>query len=429
MSAPTVPHDYVGDQPAAKTATRTWPAKAYRVLKAVASLRITVTLFSLSMALVFLGTLGMTQDSIDNTVKTYFRTWIAWIDLQGVVEFGKVFCGVDKDAHVSLKVPFPGGYTIGWLMFFNLLAAHAVRFKLTWKRSGIFLLHAGVIVLLAGEFLTGQYQVETKMIIKEGESADFASSLTETEFVAIDSSDPAVDQVLSVPGDMVAEATGWFTHPDLPFEFRVVEYFPNSDIVDLESGAPNRADRGMGLRIVLEQKPKVKGTDASGTINYPAAYLELRDRESRPLGTYLFTTMLKRAQPVTVGGKTYDVAFRFKRAYKPYQVHLIKAEHENFAGTSTPKDFASTVLVKDPELGEHGPIRIWMNHPMTYRGETYYQSQMDTDRNTGVKTTGLQVVRNPAWTAPYLACGMVALGMSVHFLIRLLAFLQRGAGK
>src|SRR4051812_33381326 len=170
MSAPTVPHDYVGDQPAPKTATRARPGVLYRVLKAVASLRLTVTLFGLAMALVFLGTLGMTQDSIEGTVRHCFRAWVAWIDVQGLVEFGKVFCGVDKDAHVSLKVPFPGGYTIGWVMFFNLLAAHTVRFKLTWKRSGIFLLHAGVIVLLAGEFLTGQLQIETRMMIKEGES-------------------------------------------------------------------------------------------------------------------------------------------------------------------------------------------------------------------------------------------------------------------
>jgi ResB-like family len=351
------------------------------------------------------------------------------VDVQGLVEFGKVFFGVNKDAHVSLKVPFPGGYTIGWVMFFNLLAAHAVRFKLTWKRSGIFLLHAGVIVLLAGEFLTGQLSVETRMMIKEGESADFASSLTETELVAVDPTNESFDQVVSVPGEMVAGAADWSGHPDLPFEYRVVEFFPNSDVTDVEPAAPNKADRGIGRRAALVQKPKVRGTDSSGGINYPAAYLELRDKEGKPLGTYLFTTMLRRSQPVTVGGKAYDVAFRFRRTYKPYEVHLIKAEHDVYPGTTIPKDFRSTVLVKDPELGEHGPIDIWMNHPMVYRGETFYQSSMDTDAGTGVKTTGLQVVKNPAWTAPYLACGMVGLGMAVHFLIRLLAFLQRGAGK
>src|SRR5262249_46716041 len=44
--------------------------------------------------------------------------------------------------------------------------------------------------------------------------------------------------------------------------------------------------------------------------------------------------------------------------------------------------------------------------------------------NTGVKTTTLQVVKNFAWTFSYLACSLVALGMLVHFLIRLVTFLQ-----
>ena len=63
MSAPSVPHDYVGDKPAPKP-IRTGPNPLRKTLKALASLRLTVVLFALSMALVFLGTVGMTQDSI-----------------------------------------------------------------------------------------------------------------------------------------------------------------------------------------------------------------------------------------------------------------------------------------------------------------------------------------------------------------------------
>jgi ABC-type transport system involved in cytochrome c biogenesis permease subunit len=49
---------------------------------------------------------------------------------------------------------------------------------------------------------------------------------------------------------------------------------------------------------------------------------------------------------------------------------------------------------------------------------------MYTDENTGVKTTTLQVVKNFAWTFPYFACAMIALGMVFHFLIRLTTFLR-----
>ena len=426
MSAPTVQHDYVGDQP--KAAARPRPHPAYRALRALASLRLTVVLFGVAMALVFFGTLGMTQDSIEGAVRHYFRCWVAWIDLQGLVEFGKVFLHLDKDTSLHVKVPFPGGYTLGWVMFVNLLAAHLVRFKLTWKRSGIFLLHAGVIVLLAGEFLTGQLSVETRMMIKEGEAADFTRSLTLTELAVIDPADPKADQVVVVPGEMLEDARkgDWVSHPDLPFDVQVVKYFPNAGLRDFKPGETPDADRGLGQKFGLEARPTVKGTDSDGKLNYPAAYVALRGKDGQPLGTYLVSTLLEhRKQPVAVGGKTYDVTLRFERTYKPYQVRLDKAEHDVYPGTNIPKDYASTVVIEDPEQGEHGPIRIWMNHPMYYRGETFYQSQMSTDEDTGVKTTGLQVVRNPAWTFPYFACAMVALGMAFHFLLRLTTFLPK----
>src|SRR5258708_38504630 len=91
MSASTIPHDYVGDKPSPQPIARARPSLVYRTLKAIASLRITVVLFSLSMALVFFGTLGMTLDSIDETVHKYFRCWLAWIDLRGLATFGKKF--------------------------------------------------------------------------------------------------------------------------------------------------------------------------------------------------------------------------------------------------------------------------------------------------------------------------------------------------
>src|SRR5262249_24315751 len=43
--------------------------------------------------------------------------------------------------------------------------------------------------------------------------------------------------------------------------------------------------------------------------------------------------------------------------------------------------------------------------------------------DTKVKTTTLQVVDNLASRFPYVACTMIALGMIVHFLIRLITFL------
>ena len=50
-----------------------------------------------------------------------------------------------------------------------------------------------------------------------------------------------------------------------------------------------------------------------------------------------------------------------------------------------------------------------MNNPLRYDGETYYQSGFD--RNDA-RVTILQVVRNPSWLTPYVACILVSLGLT-----------------
>jgi len=70
-------------------------------------------------------------------------------------------------------------------------------------------------------------------------------------------------------------------------------------------------------------------------------------------------------------------------------------------------------------------LQVYMNNPLTYRGETFYQSSViGADQGTV-----FQVVRNPGWMLPYLSCIMVGLGMLFHFGINLMAFLSRLLGQ
>src|SRR5438309_11702144 len=119
-----------------------------RCLKATASLRITVVLMALSILLIFFGTLAQVDQGIGTVLHQYFRTGLAMIPWQIFVRFGQVFFGVSQEAKVSGAFPFPGGWLLGGFLLANLLAAHAVRFRVTWKRSGILVLHAGVVVIM-----------------------------------------------------------------------------------------------------------------------------------------------------------------------------------------------------------------------------------------------------------------------------------------
>src|SRR5207237_6838425 len=126
-------------EPLPAPTTRTRPLSFGRcsraALTALASLRITVALFALSFVLVFAGTLAQIDQGVFTVVNAYFRTAMVWIPFQLFVEFGQVFFGIPRTVNVPGSFPFPGGWLLGGLLLLNLLAAHAVRFRVTWRRS------------------------------------------------------------------------------------------------------------------------------------------------------------------------------------------------------------------------------------------------------------------------------------------------------
>src|SRR6516164_1015440 len=107
----------------------------YRIITALASLRLTVWLFALALALVFFGTLAMMDEGLYTVLNKSFRCkTFVWIPFQLFVRFCQVFFGVKKDLQVGGGFPFPGGWLIGALLLVNIVAAHAVRFRISWKR-------------------------------------------------------------------------------------------------------------------------------------------------------------------------------------------------------------------------------------------------------------------------------------------------------
>ena len=112
------------------------------LLLPLASLRLTVVLFALSLILVLAGTLAQIDHEIWFVVHNYFRTWFAWIEFQ-------VF--FPRDWNLPGGCWFPGGWLIGGALGANLLAAHALRFKVAAKGSSLVV---GLGLLIGGIALT-----------------------------------------------------------------------------------------------------------------------------------------------------------------------------------------------------------------------------------------------------------------------------------
>jgi hypothetical protein len=63
-----------------------------------------------------------------------------------------------------------------------------------------------------------------------------------------------------------------------------------------------------------------------------------------------------------------------------------------------------------------------MNNPLRYAGYTFYQASFEPGND---KVTILQVVRNPSWLIPYIACSLMTLGLLWQFTIHLLGFIAK----
>jgi len=386
-----------------------------RLVQALASMRLTVALLGLAMVLIFVGTLAQTRLGVWQVVDTYFRAPIAWVDL-GV--FAPTSVGVD-----GVVIPLPGGLLLGMLLLVNLVFAHAHRWKALRRRPALILVHSGLIVLLLGEILTGVLADEGLMRIDEGEHAWFVEDIRAVELALVDRSAPQFDRELTVPAVMLRESARsgrLIADSRLPVTIRVERWFPNAVLVrSPHATASSPATTGLGLEATPDPVPTGRGVDGANA-DMPAAYVTLA-RDDQPLGTWLVWAGLDESQSVTIDGRTYTLALRFVRSHLPFALELIDFQHSTFPGTTIARDFSSHLRLVDPERRTDRRVRIWMNNPLRYRGLAFYQASYKPD-GTG---TVLQVVRNPAWTLPYVSCGMVGVGLLWHFMSALAAFLGR----
>lgn len=384
-----------------------------KLLKPLASLKLSVVLFALSIFLIFAGTLVQVNKGIWTVVDEYFRSIVVLIELQIFVP--------QEIMRVPGAIWFPGGLTLGVLLFVNLVAAHAVRFKFKKNRIGIILTHLGVILLLVGEFVTGIAAKEGNMTIREGEAVNFVEDIRSSEIAIVDQSDATEDLVVVVPGDLISTGKN-IEHEELPFEIQIDEWMPNSQIFGPAQAPEDRkgiADSGVARQLAAIPVPRANGVDGA-TVDAPSAYVTLMNGATT-LGTYLISVYVNQPQLVEVDGKQYWIALRFERTYKPYSLYLKDFRFDRFTGTEMARNFSSEVQLVDEGRNVDREVLIYMNHPLRHAGETFYQSSYLSDESGTV----LQVVKNPGWLIPYISCTVVTIGMLIHFGIRLVPTLGR----
>jgi ABC-type transport system involved in cytochrome c biogenesis permease subunit len=384
-------------------------------------------------ASVWLLAAGAVAWSVAATPKTRVLRWTAFvlagllIALSGFLIWDNV---LNNDTY---RIPDPG-LRIVWQLTKSLVVSAVLLaglLLLFGNRGGNVLIHLGVGLLMLGQFIFGDAQREERITVFEGQKTQVAFEQDTVELAFIDESDASKNSVVAFDHPMLQQSANqgkFIGSASLPFEVRVDKYMESSKGSFRRSPAKptdeNADVQGLGREWQIEEAAKSGG--AKSTVNYASAVISLRTKDAQqPLGKFLVSQFINddaamytaALDSVEVDGKKWNFGLRFRRNYKDYKVLLDDVVLVQYTGTAKPKDYSSFVKIENNEGSTVQQGRIWMNNPMRFRGETFYQSGYLASEMSpnGVEQTTLQVVTNAGWLIPYVACVLSGLGMLVHF--------------
>ena len=331
-----------------------------------------------------------------------------------------------------------------WLLLKGTFAAAILLAGLVpifGRQAGTFLLHCGLLMLLASEFHTGLTAREAVMPLSEGEAANFVQDTRDFELAFVTANPDGTETHAVVSADELRAALAEdrpIADDRLPAAVTPVALFddasPLPPTAPMAASAPDPPADAVdpGFRLL----PVEAGTGVEmGAVDYPGGFFRLTGDGGESLGTLVLSALLDGGETVEIGGEPVRVALRFTREYLPYAVRLNDVSATFYPGTATPKDYRSGLRITPvaggandaggDAGGESFEAFTWMNNPLRYAGRTFYQSGYSPAKDGRPEGSTLQVVTNTGWMIPYVACMILAVGMLAQFGMSLLRFLAR----
>ena len=354
--------------------------------------------------LVFLGTLQQATYGIYATQQRFFHAMLVlWEPVPGVA------------------VPvFPGGYLLGLALVICLVSTIIVHRLYETKKWWLLLIHLGVISLMVGGGITHHLGIEGQMALQEASTRWSYDHPYDIELVFFSKETPS--KTWSISGKRLQDNATIADHR-FPFSVHIKKIFQHANLYRLDRSPSSSVlsdlplvTKGVGMKIGVEPRKPVIRDDV---VNLTTAYVELKHGNGVSMGTWLVSRAFGMTQLVDVGGG-YDVMMRAKRFHLPFSITLNDFQHVRYPGTDIPKHFSSLVHLHDPHYHESRDVLIKMNHPLRYRGYTFYQASFGEDDQLSV----LQVVQNPSWFFPYLSCLLLLVGLVGHMIMRVRKLLK-----
>jgi hypothetical protein len=324
-----------------------------------------------------------------------------------------------------LPVPLPGVHLLLVLLFINLVCGGLIRMGKSLSRVGVLIGHLGIAFLLVSGFVAFQCSTTGEIVLYEGERANEFQCYDAWEIAVCEGpGDGPVTEYVIPDGDAVrleGDASATFYAKPIPFDVVVHGYVRNAVPMAVGGAAEGRGVVD-GFRLVSQ--PPFPEPER----NVPGTYVTLVETGSGAVHEGILWGEALYPLSVEVAGTPWMVDLHRRRFTLPFEVELKRFTRELHPGSAIPKAFTSEVVCRYAD-GQGREFTISMNRPLRERGYTLYQSGWGPDgAESGSRPYSvLAVVRNPAERLPLYAALLIAFGLLVHFIRKLLCHLTATA--
>ncbi len=355
------------------------------VLRALASMKLTVVCLLLLVIIVFWGTLYQADYGLYQAQQKFFYSWVFFI-------FG--------------FIPFPGTVLVMVILTLNLISSLFYRIGFKLSNIGNAITHLGLIILLFGGGLTFFFSVESTLMLVEGQARNRSEARDRWEVALWTESGEQKDiyalDVQDIQRTRITEI------PELGIHLSRIDYFPNSTAVFQKSHEKRIFLNGSGVGAIRPAKPAMEASE-----NIAGITLDI-DAGTRELKLLLYGGD-RNSTRIDHNGKTIFFKLRKKQYLLPISVKLRDVTAKKYPNSEIVKSYASIVEIDDGQGGKRD-VRISMNKPLRYSNLTFFQSGYHKTPQ-GIEYSYFQVVKNSGRLLPYVSSLFIFVGLVIHFIV------------
>ncbi|MDJ0975774.1 MAG: cytochrome c biogenesis protein ResB [Planctomycetota bacterium] len=371
-----------------------------RILDFLGSYALAMVILTMLLVLTFLGTLEQRHRGIFDVQKDYFESFFHVCDTLG------------------FPIPLIGAVPLLALLFVNLTVGGMIRLRKGRGTIGILVAHLGIALLLIGSLVEHSLSTNGNMSLRPGETSNTFRSYYDWDVVVTEFAKDGSGERYVMPHERYADMSDGervtFQSERLPFDLVLSGYQRNS--------VPRRAPGAGGIDgyLLQELEPEEKAE-----YNRPGVLATLvadgqRDEQILLWGMQTGPHLFERE------GRQFGIDMVRKEWVIPFTLKLDRFVKDDHPGLAMAREYSS--YVQKIEDGTAQSIHITMNEPLRHRGHIFYQSGYDDigrDRNGEIiYRTVLAVSVNPADKIPEISCYVIALGLLIHFLMKLFRYIK-----